>query len=160
MDKIPNKKKDIFFQVSHLARLLNRIGKKDLILNKLDITMEQGFVLMELGHTDGLSQQELAKASHKDKPSITRLINNMIKRNLVIREADPRDRRINRIFITGKGKKIQKGLIHSGKRMQAELIKRIDKEKIDTWLEVMKTFSEECHKKEKTLTRKLKDNSR
>lgn len=71
------------------------------------ITIEQWAILQVLWHKDGLTQQELAHQSFRDKPSITRLIDNLEKLNLVIRIPDKFDKRINLIFLTHKGKMLQ-----------------------------------------------------
>ena len=61
----------------------------------LEITIEQWSVLYHLWKEDGLSQQELCNRTFRDKPSITRLIDNLEKQKLVKRVASPTDRRIN-----------------------------------------------------------------
>ena len=66
----------------------------------LRITIEQWSVLYHLWKQDGLSQQELCNATFRDKPSITRLVDNLEKLQLVKRVASEDDRRINRICLT------------------------------------------------------------
>jgi DNA-binding MarR family transcriptional regulator len=48
----------------------------------------------------GLSQQQLCDATFRDKPSITRLVDNLEKLQLVKRVASKDDRRINMIYLT------------------------------------------------------------
>ena len=69
----------------------------------LDITPEQWTVLIFLWKRDGVSQQELCNATFKDKPSMTRLIDNMEKQHLVVRINDKNDRRTNLIHLTKTG---------------------------------------------------------
>lgn len=69
----------------------------------LEITPEQWTVLSFLWHKDGVSQQVLCDATFKDKPSMTRLIDNLVKLELVERQSTPTDRRSNLIFLTEKG---------------------------------------------------------
>lgn len=66
----------------------------------LDITVEQWSVLMHLWKQDGVNQQELCSKTFRDKPSITRLVDNLEKLGLVKRVAGKEDRRINYIFLT------------------------------------------------------------
>jgi len=49
---------------------------------------------------DGLSQQELCIATFRDKPSITRLVDNLEKLKLVKRVPSKEDRRINLIYLS------------------------------------------------------------
>src|SRR5215216_4170804 len=73
----------------------------------LNLTIEQWSVLYHLWKEDGKSQQELCNATFRDKPSITRLIDNLERGNLVKRVADERDRRINKVYLTADAKKLQ-----------------------------------------------------
>lgn len=66
----------------------------------LEITIEQWSVLYHLWKEDGLSQQQLCDATFRDKPSITRLVDNLEKLNMVKRVASKDDRRSNLIFLT------------------------------------------------------------
>ena len=66
----------------------------------IDITIEQWSVLYHLWKQDGLSQQELCSATFRDKPSITRLVDNLEKQQLVKRVASLEDRRINLIYLS------------------------------------------------------------
>ena len=73
----------------------------------LNLTIEQWSVLYHLWKEDGISQQELCKATFRDKPSITRLVDNLEKLKLVKRIPSKEDRRINLIFLTAESKKLQ-----------------------------------------------------
>ena len=73
----------------------------------VDITIEQWSVLYQLWKQDGLSQQELCNATFRDKPSITRLVDNLERCKLVRRVPSKEDRRINLIYISDLGKKLQ-----------------------------------------------------
>jgi len=73
----------------------------------LNLTIEQWSVLYHLWKEDGKSQQELCNATFRDKPSITRLVDNLEKLQLVKRVASENDRRINKIYLTKQALKLQ-----------------------------------------------------
>src|SRR5688500_1611031 len=73
----------------------------------LNLTIEQWSVLYHLWKQDGQSQQDLCNATFRDKPSITRLIDNLEKLNLVKRVPDGSDRRINKVFLTRAAQKLE-----------------------------------------------------
>jgi DNA-binding MarR family transcriptional regulator len=73
----------------------------------LNLTIEQWSVLYHLWKEDGKSQQELCNYTFRDKPSITRLVDNLEKLKLVKRVASKEDRRINRIYLTPEALKLQ-----------------------------------------------------
>ena len=74
--------------------------------NSIDLTPEQWTVLIYLWKKDGVTQQELCNATYKDKPSMTRLIDNMERMNLVVRISSKEDRRINLIHLTQHGRRM------------------------------------------------------
>ncbi|MEO6315999.1 MAG: MarR family winged helix-turn-helix transcriptional regulator [Chitinophagaceae bacterium] len=73
----------------------------------LSITIEQWSVLYHLWKEDGRSQQELCNRTFRDKPSITRLVDNLEKLNLVKRVSSKEDRRINMIYLTPEALSLQ-----------------------------------------------------
>ena len=73
----------------------------------VDITIEQWSVLYHLWKQDGLSQQQLCDATYRDKPSITRLVDNLEKLKLVKRVASKDDRRVNMIYLTPEAMDLQ-----------------------------------------------------
>jgi DNA-binding MarR family transcriptional regulator len=73
----------------------------------VEITIEQWSVLYHLWKEDGMSQQQLCDATFRDKPSITRLLDNLEKLNLVKRVASKDDRRINMIYLTPESLELQ-----------------------------------------------------
>ncbi|CAN5741065.1 MarR family transcriptional regulator [soil metagenome] len=73
----------------------------------LDITIEQWSVLYHLWKQDGLSQQQLCDATFRDKPSITRLVDNLERLKLVNRVPSKDDRRINMIYLTQQATQLQ-----------------------------------------------------
>ena len=74
--------------------------QKNFKLANIDITIEQWSVLYHLWKEDGQSQQQLCDATFRDKPSITRLVDNLEKLKLVKRIAAKDDRRKNLIYLT------------------------------------------------------------
>ena len=64
------------------------------------LTPEQ-FMLIDLLWNQGeMSQQELADQMHKDKNSITKLVDAIERKGLVVRQQNPSDRRSNTIVLT------------------------------------------------------------
>lgn len=103
------------FDIKLIFAILN--GKVSAAINRklyrnfreynLDITPEQWTVLLFLWKKEGVTQQELCHVTFKDKPSMTRLINNMEKQNLVKRTACDTDKRINLIYLTSYGRSLE-----------------------------------------------------
>lgn len=91
-----------------ISSAINRTITRGFVQQNIDITPEQWSVMACLWNKDKVTQQSLCKLTSKDKPSITRLIDKLEKRNYVVRVSDPTDRRINLIHLTLAGSELQK----------------------------------------------------
>ena len=85
-----------------------RMSVKTHLQNKIreynyNITFEMFQVLAVLWRQDNINQQEIADRVQKNKASLTPLIDNLSKRNLVVRNEDPVDRRNKIISLTREG---------------------------------------------------------
>ena len=90
-----------------VSAAINRKLYRNFRQNGLEISPEQWTVLIYLWEQDGVTQQELCNATFKDKPSMTRLIDNMERQHLVVRISDKTDRRTNLIHLTKTGKELE-----------------------------------------------------
>ena len=93
--------------------LLNRFISQNFKRDGIELTREQWSVLAVLWKNDGCSQQVIADETSRDKPSVTRLIDNLVKEGYVERRNDEKDRRLNLIFLTEKGKEIEASVLDS-----------------------------------------------
>ena len=103
----------------------------------LNITIEQWSVLYHLWKEDGRSQQQLCNATYRDKPSITRLVDNLEKLNLVKRVPSESDRRINLIYLTKQAQKLQEETMQIADETLNEALEKVPPERIDVCKEVL-----------------------
>jgi len=78
--------------------------------NGYSITIDHWSVIRVLYEKGGLSQIELANILEKNKANITRILDVMQKRGLIIRKVDPDDRRRHIVFLTDKATEMAKKL--------------------------------------------------
>ncbi|OYW20480.1 MAG: MarR family transcriptional regulator [Sphingobacteriales bacterium 12-47-4] len=103
----------------------------------LNLTIEQWSVLYHLWKQDGISQQELCNATYRDKPSITRLVDNLEKLNLVKRVPSAHDRRINLIYLTKQAQKLQEQTMEMAEETLNEALISVPADKIEVCKEVL-----------------------
>ena len=102
------KKSELYsFITGKASTAIARRLQKNFKLAGIEITIEQWSVLYHLWKEDGQSQQQLCDATFRDKPSITRLVDNLEKLGLVKRTANKNDRRINKICLTPEAENLQ-----------------------------------------------------
>jgi len=81
--------------------LINRFRSKN-----IDITPEQWVILSRL-HTDGpLHQTDLATKSFRDKPTVSRILDLLVKKRLVERSQDELDARKYQVSLTKVGNQL------------------------------------------------------
>ncbi len=108
----------------------------------VEITIEQWSMLYHLWKADGMSQQQLCDATFKDKPSITRLVDNLEKINLVKRVASKDDRRINLIFLTPEAQTLQEKSMDLANQTLNEALKGVTNGQVEIAKEVLQMVYE------------------
>ena len=108
------------YVMGRAARSLGTRLNRNFTQDGYDVTCEQWGVLVNLWHKNGQTQQELAGMTCKDKTSMTRLIDGLEKRKIVVRTPDKVDRRQKRIYLTDKGKEFQQKLLTIVQKTLAE----------------------------------------
>jgi DNA-binding MarR family transcriptional regulator len=108
----------------------------------INLTIEQWSVLYHLWKEDGKSQQELCNATFRDKPSITRLVDNLEKLNLVKRVSHEKDRRINKVFLTKQAQKLQEETMQLAEETLNEALEGVPPEHIELCKTVLQNVYE------------------
>ncbi|MCK0472390.1 MarR family winged helix-turn-helix transcriptional regulator [Halalkalibacter sp. APA_J-10(15)] len=129
------------FLVSMAGRSLSNSVQRTFTENGFDATTEHWTVLVQLWNRDGLTQLELAERTGRDQASMSRLIRNMLNRQLIDRKKDPRDGRCKRIYLTTKGKEQQVNLMNLVQRTLEEATAGIPEEDVVTTKRVLKEIS-------------------
>jgi DNA-binding MarR family transcriptional regulator len=76
----------------------------------LHLTFEMLEVMLCLWRQDGVNQQVIADITLRDKSAMTYLVDNLMKRKMIRREEDAKDRRNKLIFLTPEGRQLQETL--------------------------------------------------
>lgn len=96
------------FILDRTARKVKQYAQNAFTEHQFDLTVDQWTVLRTIYENPDLSNKEMAELCGKDQPTLTRIIDLLIKKNLAERITNSSDRRSLRLQITKKGKsKIQ-----------------------------------------------------
>jgi DNA-binding MarR family transcriptional regulator len=118
--------------VGKISTTINRTFLRTFASEGIEITTEQWSVLACLWQKDKVTQQTLCKLTSKDKPSMTRLIDKLEKRNLVTRVSDSTDRRINLIHLTEAGSTLEQKATELVQSIAAKALNDITEEELNT----------------------------
>jgi len=98
----------------------------------LNITTEQWTVLSCLWKEDRVTQQELCDLTRKDKPSMTRLIDNLQRNKFVVRVPHATDRRVNLIHLTQYGASLRERVPSIVQRVVDKALSNVSEEEVIT----------------------------
>jgi len=141
------KKSELYsFITGKASTAIARRLQKNFKQQGVDITIEQWSVLYHLWKQDGLSQQELCDFTFRDKPSITRLVDNLEKQKLVKRVASKDDRRKNLIYLTPEALQLQEQTMELANQTLNEALSSVTNGQIEIAKEVLQTVYENLKK--------------
>ena len=94
----------LFAVISGIYIKSRRIAEES--LKPLNVTWPQFGALFQLTQRDNITQTELAERLETDTTTVMVLCNSMEKKGWIEREKDPSDKRVNRLILTGEGKRV------------------------------------------------------
>ncbi len=127
------------FMTGKASTAIARRLQKNFKQSGIDITVEQWSVLYHLWKNDGMNQQDLCNATFRDKPSITRLVDNLEKLGLVQRNASKQDRRMNLVVLTEEGKDLEEKCMSLANTTLNEALEGVTNGQIEIAKEVLQT---------------------
>jgi DNA-binding MarR family transcriptional regulator len=127
------------FLIHDVSRL--RRSAFDRCLKPLNVTRSQWWVLAYLSREDGMTQSRLAEELDLGKVAVGGLIDRLEKSGLLRREADPSDRRVNRVFLEPKSKQLIARMRKVSHKMNQQILAGLAEEDLEVaaiTLDVMK----------------------
>lgn len=101
------------------------------------LTPEQ-FLLIDLLWNQGeMSQQQLADLMHKDKNSVTKLVDAIERKGFVMRRQNINDRRSNTVVLTEKAELLKNEAKTKGISILDAMLEGISEEELRTFLEIL-----------------------
>ena len=106
------------------------------------LTPEQ-FMLIDLLWNQGeMTQQELADQLHKDKNSVTKLVDAIERKGFVIRRQNRNDRRANTLLLTVKAEILKPGAQKKGISILDKMLEGISEEELRTFLTTLRKLND------------------
>lgn len=117
---------------------INNRLRRNFKLYDLDITPEEWMVLNCLWKEDKKSQQQLCQEVLREKPYMSRLIDRMVDRKLVVRLISFKDKRINRVCLAQKGREIEEKVHFVANKTLKEVLRGLSQEELDVCQESLR----------------------
>jgi len=103
----------------------------------IDITTEQWMLIDLLGEKDLSSQKEIANKSFKDAPTVSRIIDLLVKKDIVERKTTAKDKRKYAIMLTEKGKVIYNKIKPKVLELRKQGWQNLDEEDYKSFVNIM-----------------------
>jgi MarR family transcriptional regulator for hemolysin len=116
----------LIHDVSRLRRMMF-----DRALAPLGITRSQWWVLAFISRKDGLPQTQLANELDVGKVAVGALIDRLESSGFVIRQADPVDRRIKRVYVTKQARGFLSRIRKETDKFNATIVNGIDRKQLE-----------------------------
>ena len=122
------------------------------------VMSQQGahLVLSNLAVSDGINQLELVNATHLRPPTVSVILRRMEEEGLVVRMVDECDKRAVRVFLTPKGKELDKKNIERIKELDRIALSGLSEEELSSLMSLLPRIrnnllpDDKKHKKEPT----------
>lgn len=116
-----------------LASKLKQLG--------VPLTPEQ-FMLIDLLWNHGeMSQQQLADMMHKDKNSVTKLVDAIERKGFVVRRQNKNDRRSNTLVLTERANQLKPGAKQKGISILDQMLEGINENELRMFLETLRKLN-------------------
>ncbi|WP_241840623.1 MarR family winged helix-turn-helix transcriptional regulator [Fictibacillus sp. S7] len=105
-----------------------------------DVTPEQWSVLYQLHKGRGINQKELARRTAKDQPTTARILDLLIKKDLIQKQMSENDRRAFIVSLSDKGREITEHIAPIEESTMNEVVAGLEPkqiEQIKQWLHQM-----------------------
>ncbi len=102
----PADERAYFFKIDTTIKKIRNSIQRKFDEAGLDLTVDQWVLVDHVQRNPGISQTELAEMTVKDTPTVTRMLDLLIKKQLAERRPDPTDRRKFSIHLSPAGEAV------------------------------------------------------
>ena len=130
----------LFYTLEKSIKVYRKYAQTQIANAGFDITIDQWLVLKSLQENSHLSQNEIADLVFKDMASITRIIELLVKKELVERHINKSDRRKFELKITKNGKKMIElisPIVKNNRKQALKGITKLEQNNLTSRLEIL-----------------------
>ena len=124
--------------ISRTWLLIKQDAKTMLHMVEYDLTFEQIVVLHILEEEEGQNLSMIAERADRERTTISRMVDGLERRNLVVRIPDKSDKRQKMLYLTPLGKERLKDLEPMGEEFYDRIYSNVTEEEIESCLTTLK----------------------
>ena len=112
--------------IYHTAKDLRTMAEK--ILYPYELTVEQMHLLKNLSIDVGTTQKALGTLVNKTPANLTRMLDRLESKTLIVKQSDPNDKRVCSVFLTDKGLALVKDVYETFQLFSDRMLRGISDE--------------------------------
>ncbi len=101
----------IYFLAERMQRQAKSYSRKVLREHGYTITIDQWLVIKKISEEPGITQVDIAQTTFKDPAAVTRILDILVREDLVERRMGTEDRRVFEIYLSVKGEELVVGVM-------------------------------------------------
>lgn len=118
--------------VMNLIHEITRITHDRIKRNCPEMQRSCRLIMMELAHRDNVTQLDLVHATHLKAPTVSVSLQKMERDGLVLRRPDEDDLRATRVFLTEKGRAMDRSIVTKIRENEHEIENCLSEEELKT----------------------------
>jgi DNA-binding MarR family transcriptional regulator len=126
------------FQVNRTANAMK--SRFNNFLKSYNLTSEQYVIMKSVQENQDITPTQLSEITLKDKTTITRMIDTLVKNEMLIRTPKPNDRRAYQISWSKKGEKVMDEILPITGDIIKKLSSQFDKKDLKTFFKMLETL--------------------
>lgn len=128
----------IGFHIGYTANTLRNGLTKTFHENGFELSYAQWVVLFQLDEKKGNPMQELIHLLYKEKTTVTRMIDGLEKRGLIIKKPIEGDKRAKQVFLTPEGIAVRDKLFPLALNFNEKISSNLSEEEAKNLIEILK----------------------
>jgi DNA-binding MarR family transcriptional regulator len=113
----------LYFTANHLGRVINRMAEEE--FGRIGLSPTYGFLMVAILENEGATHNELSQIMHLTPSTMTRLIDKLVYKQLVIRKQEGRQ---VRIYATEAGRKLRDEIDTAWERLHSRYAEVLGRE--------------------------------
>ncbi|MFT3796394.1 MarR family winged helix-turn-helix transcriptional regulator [Flavobacterium sp.] len=134
----------VFYSLDKAIKSYRQMAQKNINKENIDITIDQWLLLTTIKNNPDATQQIIAANVFKDLASITRMIEILVKKEILTRDFHPEDRRRFSLNVTTKGEQILTDLEPIIRSNRSKALGGISPEEIETLKTLLNRIVRNC----------------
>ncbi|WP_339071055.1 MarR family transcriptional regulator [Chitinophaga sp. 212800008-4] len=134
----------VFYYIERAIKSYRQFVQRNITEKGFETTIDQGLILSIIQNNPGITQQQIAIAAFKDHASVTRIIENLVSKQILKREFHAEDRRRFHLTITPYGLKMLQQMKPVVNAYRKKALQGITAQEIELVKNILHRISENC----------------